>query len=222
MEVDHALHGVDLGKPGQARLDDYYLGGTTSLQADRHTAATIMKPVSELCGIAWANRGFHQRSARWIAGRGVRQFVDVGAGLPTVGKAHDVVQQVIPDARVAYIDKDPMVTAYTKSLIALTAKTTVITANARHPDGVLYDPELRALIDFAQPVGLLITAFLHLMTDDVDPWRILARYVEGLASGSYLALSHTTGTRTRPGRSRRSLTSVRGPPRAPVSARKSR
>jgi hypothetical protein len=199
MEAERAPAGVDLSRPSPARLYDYYLGGTNNFQIDRDAARMIMKAVPELPDIAWANRGFHQRSARWIAERGVRQFIDAGAGLPTVGNTHEVVQQVVPGARVAYIDNDPMVAAYTKSLITLTADTKVITGDIRRPDDVLNDPELRGLIDFAEPVGFLITAVLHFVTDDdVDPWRVLARYTDVLASGSYLSLTHITADKNPP------------------------
>ena len=196
-EVERAPQGVDLSRPSPARLYDYYLGGTNNFQVDRDAAAMIMKAVPELRDIAWANRGFHQRSARWIAEQGIRQFIDAGAGLPTVGNTHEVVQEVIPDACVAYIDNDPMVAAYTRSL-TLTASTRVLTADIRHPDDVLNDRELCALIDFAEPVGFLITAVVHFMTDDVDPYGILARYMGALASGSYLSLTHMTADKKPP------------------------
>jgi S-adenosyl methyltransferase len=190
-EVDQPPPGVDLSRPSPARLYDYYLGGRNNFQVDRDAAAMIMKVVPELRDIAWANRGFHQRSARWIAERGVRQFIDVGGGLSTVGNTHEVVHKVMRDARVAYLENDPMVLAYARSLTNLNANTRVIPADARYPDDVLHDPELCGLIDFSEPVGLLMTAVLTFATGG-DPGRLLARYLAALGSGSYLALSHMT------------------------------
>ncbi len=197
-EAPHVPQGVDVSRPSPARLYDYYLGGVNNFPIDREAAAMIMKAVPKLRDIAWVNRGFHQRSARWIAERGVRQFIDAGSGLPTVGNTHEVVQQVIPDARVAYIDNDPMVAAYTESLITLNSNTRVVTVDLRQPDDVLGDPGLRGLIDLAEPVGFLITAVVHFMTDDVAPHGIVARYVSALASGSYLSLTHITADKKPP------------------------
>src|SRR5260370_8452036 len=115
MEAKRAPAGVDLSRASPARLYDYYLGGTNNFQIDRDAARMIMKAVPELPDIAWANRGFHQRSARWIAERGLRQFIDVGAALPTVGNTHEVVQQVVPAPPAAYIHTHPPAPAHPTS-----------------------------------------------------------------------------------------------------------
>ncbi|HUK71849.1 MAG TPA: SAM-dependent methyltransferase [Streptosporangiaceae bacterium] len=197
-EVGQPPPGLDVSRPSPARMYDYYLGGINNFQVDRDAAAMITRVVPELRDIAWANRSFHQRSARWIAERDVRQFIDVGAGLPTAGNTHDVVQKTIPAARVAYLDNDPMVLAHASSLISLAGNTRFIAADVRDPDDVLHNPELRGLIDFDEPVGFLITAVLHVVTDDLDPWRLLARYLAALPSGSYLSLSHMTADKNPP------------------------
>jgi hypothetical protein len=168
------------------------LGGQTNFQSDRDALAQVIAQVPELHDIAWANRGFHQRSARWIAERGVSQYIDIGSGLPTVGNTHEVVRKVIPDARVVYVDIDPMVAAHADQLLAGEGGTTLITADLRDPPAVLAQPGLRALIDLSKPVGLLMTAVLHFVADGSDPWGLVARYVAALAPGSYLALSHAT------------------------------
>jgi trans-aconitate methyltransferase len=146
----------------------------------------------ELVDSAWANRGFHQRAAKWIAEQGVRQFIDIGSGLPTVGNTHEVVRRVAPDARVVYVDNDPMVLTYGKALLGDDPNATVILADVRDPDAVLGHADLRGLIDFTQPAGLLITAVLHFVSDEDDPPALISRYVAALAEGSYLALSHMT------------------------------
>ncbi len=191
-EAELAPPGVDPKTPSSARIYDYMLGGTNNFQADRDALGEALLSGSELQDIAWANRGFHQRSARWIAERGIRQFIDLGAGLPTVGNTHEVVRPVIDDARVAYVDIDPMVAAHSDALLAGDGGTKMITADLREPDAVLAAPRLRELIDFSEPVGLVMTAVLHFVADDSDPWGLVARYMGELAPGSYLALSHAT------------------------------
>jgi hypothetical protein len=146
----------------------------------------------------YANRGFHGRAAKWLAGQGIRQFLDIGSGLPTQNNTHDAVHRTAPEARVVYVDIDPMVAAYAGPLLAGDGTTTVITADLRDPDRLLADPELRRLVDFSQPVGLLMTAVLHFVADGSDPWGLVGRYVGALAPGSYLALSHVTYDRLPP------------------------
>lgn len=185
--------GVDPATPTPARLYDYFLGGSNNFEVDRMLAERIRVLVPEISDSAWANRAFHQRAARWMAAdRGIRQFIDVGAGLPTQGNTHELVQEAQPGARVVYVDNDPLVMAHARSLLAGSAGTAFIQGDLRDPDGVLADPELRKLIDFAEPVGLLMTGVMYFVADDCDPWGIVARFVAALPSGSYLALSHLT------------------------------
>jgi hypothetical protein len=191
-EVQEAPPGVDPTTPSWARMYDYMLGGTNNFQADRDALANAVLSPAELRDIAWANRGFHQRSAKWIAERGIRQFIDIGSGLPTVGNTHEVVRQVSGEARVVYVDIDPMVAAHAQALLVGDGGTAVITADLRDPDAVLGHPALRALIDFSEPAALLLTAVLHFVADGSDPVGLVARYLGALAPGSYLALSHAT------------------------------
>jgi hypothetical protein len=183
---------VDPARPAPARIYDYLLSGKNNFQSDRDAAKRIMALVPEIKDCAWANRSFHQRAARWIADRGVRQFIDIGSGLPTVGNTHDVVRSVDTSCRVAYVDNDPMVRAQSAQLLAGTPGVRVILGDLRDPDQVLADPELRELIDFTEPVGLLMTAVVHFVADESDPWGLIRRYLAALAPGSYLALSHLT------------------------------
>jgi O-methyltransferase involved in polyketide biosynthesis len=185
--------GVDTATPTPARLYDYFLGGTNNFAADRSQGERIRALVPEISDSAWANRAFHQRAARWMAAdRGIRQFIDLGAGLPTQGNTHELVQQVRPDARVVYVDIDPMVLEHSRSLLAGTRGTRFIQADLRDPDSVLSHPDLRELIDFSEPVGLLMTGVMYFVADESDPWRIVARFASALPAGSYLALSHLT------------------------------
>lgn len=187
--------GVDITKPSPARLYDYYLGGRHNFPVDREAAERIRAAMPDLEDAAWANRGFHQRAAIWMAARGVRQFIDIGSGLPTQGNTHEAVRKHAPEARVVYVDLDPMVAAYARHLLDDPTRTSVITADLREPDAVLADPSLTSLIDPAQPVGLLMTAVIHFVADSFDPPGLVRRYTDAFASGSYLALSHVTHER---------------------------
>jgi S-adenosyl methyltransferase len=191
--------GIDPATPSPARLYDYYLGGTDNFRADRDAAERIRARMPELADAAWANRGFHQRAALWMAGTaGIRQFLDIGAGLPTQNNTHQAVHRVTREARVVYVDNDPLVRVHASALLTGAAATRFVTADLRDPDGVLNHPQTRELIDFSQPVGLLMTAVLHFVADGSDPHGLVARYVAELAPGSYLALSHITADQKPP------------------------
>jgi hypothetical protein len=190
--------GVDPEVPSPARLYDYYLGGRINYRADREAAERIRAGLPEISDMAWANRGFHQRAAKWLAeSRGITQFIDIGSGLPTQGNTHEVVGAVTPLARVVYVDNDPMVRAFAGELLTRRS-TTFVFGDLRDPDAVLGDRLLRSLIDFTEPVALLLTAVMHFVADDADPWALVSRYVAALPSGSYLALSHVTADNVPP------------------------
>ena len=190
--------GVDPAVPSPARLYDYYLGGRHNFPADRAAAKRIIAALPDLPDAAWANRSFHQRAARWLAEQGIAQFIDIGSGLPTVGNTHEVVQAVIPDARVVYVDVDPMVALISAELLKDSKTATIITADLRDPAAVLGHPDLRALINPGEPTGLLMTAVMHFVASSSDPWGLVARYLDALAPGSYLVLSHATADRLPP------------------------
>lgn len=180
--------------PTPAGLYDYYLGGDNSTASERAAAEGLRAKMPELYDAAWANRGFLQRAARWLAAeKGVRQFIDLGAGLPTAQNTHEVVQKVTPDACVVYVDYDPQVLTRARRLLAGTENTTAVTADLRDPKGVLNHPDVRASIDLGEPVGLLLVAVAHFVSDEEDPWGVVHQYMDALAPGSYLALSHITG-----------------------------
>ena len=191
-QARQAPGGVDPSTPAPARIYDYLLSGENNFQSDRDAAERITSVVPEIRDCAWANRGFHQRAAKWIARRGVRQFIDIGSGLPTVRNTHEVVQAVDPQCRVVYVDNDPMVREQATELLTGRADVRVILGDLRDPDGVIEHPDVRALIDFSQPTGLMMTAVMHFVADTWEPHHILGRYLEVLAPGSYLALSHLT------------------------------
>jgi hypothetical protein len=191
-EADKVPPGVDPTRPSPARLYDYFLGGTSNLPVDREAAERLKVAVPEVVDAMWANRGFHGRAAVWLARQGIRQFIDIGSGLPTQNNTHEAVHKVARDARVVYVDNDPMVAVHSGPLLAGDGTTTLIMADVREPDSLLGDPELRRLIDFAEPTGVLMTAVMHFVADDADPWGLVARYMGAMAPGSYLVLSHGT------------------------------
>ncbi len=172
---------------------DYMLGGTHNFQIDRDATEQFRLQMPDLADAAWANRGFHGRAARWMAiERGIRQFIDIGSGLPTQSNTHEVVRVVAAGAKVAYVDNDPMVGVLASELLTDDGATAVFVADLRDPDALLGDARMRALIDFSEPVGLLMTAVLQFVADEDDPWGLVGRYLAALCPGSYLALSHIT------------------------------
>jgi hypothetical protein len=191
-ETEQAPPGVDPTRPSPARLYDYYLGGTTNFAVDRAAAEHLKVAAPDLIDAVWANRGFHGRAAVWLADRGIRQFIDVGSGLPTQNNTHEAVHKLAPEARVVYVDYDPMVAAHADGLLADDGTTTLITADLRNPDALLAHPALVGLINLAQPVGVLLTSVIHFVPDEMDPWGLVARYMAAVAPGSYLVLSHAT------------------------------
>src|SRR5579863_10442634 len=174
---------LDVSRPSPARIYDYMLRGTHHFDADAQAAERILTVVPEIRDCAWSNRGFHQRAAAWIAKQGVRQFLDIGSGLPTVGNTHDVVQKIHSDARVVYVDNDPMVELHSQGILGEGGRVSVLCADLREPDSILGHPEVRKLIDPAQPTGLLMTAVLMFVADEADPWRLVDSYLRALPPG---------------------------------------
>lgn len=178
-------------RPTSAGMYDFYLGGTAHSPADRAAAEKFTELMPDVPDGAWANRGFLQRAVARMAGQwGVRQFIDVGAGLPTQRNTHDVVAEVVPDGRVVYVDVDPVVVARGTEILAGTEGVVVIQGDVRQPEAILDHPETRRLIDFSAPVGLLLVAVLHFVSDEEDPWGLVTRYLDRFPPGSYLTLSH--------------------------------
>jgi O-methyltransferase involved in polyketide biosynthesis len=191
-ETPQVPAGVNTDMPTPARIYDYMLQGNSYFQVDRFAAEQILAAAPEIRDAAWSNRGFHQRAAKWLAEHGVRQYVDIGSGLPTVGNTHEVVQKVIPGAHVVYVDNDPMVELHSRALLASGGTISVICADLREPDSILEHPQLRKLIDFGEPVALLMTGVMMFVSDASDPWALVARYLDALVPDSYLSLSHLT------------------------------
>ena len=181
--------------PHPARMYDYYLGGKDNFPSDREAAEKVLG-LSPLVRIsARANRAFLQRAVRHLAEQGTRQFLDIGTGIPTAGNTHETSQLVSPEARVAYVDNDPIVLVHSRALLAGASRGTVTVSQGdlRDPAAILEAPGVRELLDLDRPVALLLFAVLHFIDDADDPYAIVRTLVDALPSGSHLALSHATG-----------------------------
>ncbi|WP_190823224.1 SAM-dependent methyltransferase [Saccharopolyspora pogona] len=183
---------IDLDKPNAARVYDYYLGGDHNFAIDRQMAEEAIHMWPELPLIMQANRAFLRRAVQYCAEQGIRQFLDLGSGIPTVGNVHEVAQGAAPDSRVVYVDTDPVAVAYSKNLLRDNPNATIVRADLREPDQVLDSPEVAELLDLSRPVALMMVAVLHFVGDESRPNEIVARYREGLAPGSFLILSHAS------------------------------
>jgi hypothetical protein len=183
---------VDTESPNAARMYDYFLGGAHNFAADRELAERVKKLIpAEL--FAQMNRAFLGRVVKYLAEEaGVRQFLDLGSGVPTVGNVHEVAQDVSPDCRVVYVDNEPVAVAHSQLMLERNDGATMVAADLRYPHTVLTHPGVLQLIDFGEPVAVLMCAVLHFVPDDDEPARIVAAYRDFLAPGSYLALSHAT------------------------------
>jgi hypothetical protein len=181
---------VNVERPSVARVYDYYLGGSHNFAVDRAFAEQVMRAMPDAPAVAQQNRAFLRRAVRYLCGLGIRQFIDLGSGIPTVGNVHEVAQGVDPAAEVVYVDIDPVAYAHSRTILAGNPHATVIRADLRQPAEVLADPQLRAHIDFAQPVGLLLVAVLHFVPDEQRPADIVAAYASAIAPGSHIVVSH--------------------------------
>jgi SAM-dependent methyltransferase len=186
--------GIDTGKANIARVYDYWLGGSNNFRADQDAARTMIAIEPNIRAIARANRAFLCRAVRFLATEaGIRQFIDIGSGIPTGRNVHEVAQEAAPGSRVVYADIDEVAVAHSRLLLKDNADTAVIQADVREPDSILTAPETQLLIDLSQPVGLLLVSVLHFLDGSDDPWRVMAHLRDALAPGSYLVLSHGTG-----------------------------
>jgi hypothetical protein len=178
--------------PHSARIYDYMLGGKDNFAADRHAAEQIARHLPTLPVSMRANRDFMVRMTRYlVAELGIRQFLDIGTGLPTSPNLHEAAQQLAPDTRVVYVDNDPMVLVHARSLLTSTpeGKTAYINADLRDPDAILGSAELQAILDLDRPVALTLIAILQFFIDDDEAQALVRALVEPLAPGSVLALS---------------------------------
>jgi hypothetical protein len=193
---------IDTSRPHPARVYDYFLGGRTNFAADRQMANRILVTAPLAQTTARENRAFLCRTVRYlVAEAGIRQFLDIGTGLPTASNVHEVAQAIDPAARVVYVDNDALVLAHARALLTSAPEgcTAYIQADLRDPGAILSSPVVREVLDFSQPVALIIVAVLHFIDDEFKPAAALATLLDALPSGSCLAASHVTGEHHRTG-----------------------
>jgi hypothetical protein len=183
---------VDTKRANPARVYDYWLGGTHNFLADQDAGRAVAALEPNVRESVRANRAFLGRAVRFLAAAGIRQFLDIGSGIPTEGNVHEIAQQAAPGSRVVYVDIDPVAVAHSRAILAANQDATVVESDLREPGRILADAGTRSLIDFGEPVGLLLSAVLHFISDAEDPWRITSTLRDWLAPGSYLVLGHLT------------------------------
>jgi hypothetical protein len=182
---------LDLSTPSVARMYDYFLGGKDNFAVDRDRAEEVIRQSPHVPFMAHANRDFLGRAVWYLAGEcGIRQFIDIGTGLPTQENVHQVAQRTVSRARVVYVDNDPLVLVHARALLADNPNTHVMAGDLREPWAILSDPHVRGVIDFSQPVAVLLCAILHFIPDEDDPYGIVGTLVKAMAPGSYLVVSH--------------------------------
>jgi SAM-dependent methyltransferase len=184
--------GVDTKRANPARVYDYLLGGTHNFLADQDAGRAILAVEPNTRPGARASRAFLGRAVRFMAAEGIRQFLDIGSGIPTEGNVHEIAQQAVLGARLAYVDNDPVAVAHALAMLDGKVEAGITEADLREPRQLLADHEVRRHIDLARPVGLLLSMVLHFISDDEDPWRVVATLRDALAPGSYLVLAHLT------------------------------
>ena len=193
--TQHLPPELNTNVPQSARVYDYWLGGKDHFPADRALGEAIAGQLPTIRTQVRGQRAFLGRAVRYLVrDAGVRQYLDVGTGIPSAGNVHDVAQELAPESRVLYVDNDPIVLAHARALMPGTpeGRVSFIQADLRQPEAILGDPAVAGTLDLAQPVGLVLVGVVHHLRDDDDPRRIVSTLVDALAPGSYLVLSQTT------------------------------
>lgn len=190
--ADWVPAGVDRATPSVARIYDYLLGGAHNLAADRAVAQRLTDIQPEVALVARRNRAFLRRAVRFMLDAGIRQFLDLGSGIPTTGNVHEVAQAVDPAARVVYVDYESVAVAHSRLLLADNPHAATVQADITRPADVLNSEPVRTLLDLTQPVGLLAVAVGHYLPPEADVPRVFATYRDALAPGSQFALTHLT------------------------------
>jgi len=184
--------GIDVTVPSAARIYDYMLGGGHNFAVDREAATKAEQFMPYARGVARLNRAFLRRVVRFMIDQGIRQFLDMGSGVPTVGNVHEIAHAAAPECRVVYVDHDPIAVAHSELILAGNDRAIVLNADAREPDRILNDARLRRLLNLDEPIGMLFLCMLHWIPDEFDPPGLMRRYIDATAAGSYLAITHIT------------------------------
>ncbi|WP_424210863.1 SAM-dependent methyltransferase [Streptomyces sp. BI20] len=189
---DWAPAGIDISVPSVSRIYDYYLGGSHNFEVDREAARRAMEFMPGLPKVMQANRAFMRRAVRHAAAEGITQFLDIGSGIPTFGNVHEVARAATPEARVVYVDHDPVAVAHSRAVLDGAADATILAGDLRKPREILDSPETTGLLDLSRPVALLLVAVLHFVEDSDDPYEAVAELRAALAPGSMLILTHAS------------------------------
>jgi hypothetical protein len=185
---------VDLDRPSVARVYDYYLGGTHNFAADRAFADAVLTTTPQVRTAAIGNRAFLHRAVRYLADRGIRQFIDLGSGIPTAGTVHEILGETAPagDAggKVVYVDLDPVAVAHSRAILDGVPDAAIVAGDLRKPAELLANPALRRVVDFREPVAIMLVSVLHFVTPEEHPEDIVAGYAAAAVPGSYVVISH--------------------------------
>jgi hypothetical protein len=198
-DTPHCQPGLSPGVPNAARIYDWLLGGKDNYDADRQAARRLLRAVPGARQAALDNRAYLARVVRYLARQGITQFLDIGSGLPAARPVHEIARQAAPAARVAYADHDPVVAAHARALLADGPGLAAVQADLRDPAVLLTDRAIRDLIDFDEPVAVLLIAVLHFLADADKPRDIIRAITSQLVPGSYVAVSHVTADFLDPG-----------------------
>jgi hypothetical protein len=191
-----APDGVDLDRPNAARVYDYLLGGTANFAKDREFAEHLTRIAPQAAMIARVNRAFLRRAVTFCLDNGIRQFLDIGSGIPTAGNVHEVAHRIEPSAKVVYVDIEPVAVTHTERILASNENADVVHGNLLDPEALLSSAPARRLLNFDEPLAVLMAAVLHFIDDDKGPHAAVARYVDAMAPGSYLVISHISAENT--------------------------
>jgi SAM-dependent methyltransferase len=189
---DWAPADVDVDAPSAARVYDYFLGGAHNFAVDRALADQIARMTPNVGETMRAGRDFLRRAVCFLLDEGIRQFLDIGSGIPTVGNVHEIAQQIAPEARIAYVDIDPVAVAHSLAILAGNDRVAVLHADVREPQQILADPELARLLDLSEPTGILLAGIMHFIHDEDDPPGIVGKLRDAVVPGSYVVISHVT------------------------------
>ncbi|MEV5568875.1 SAM-dependent methyltransferase [Spirillospora sp. NPDC052269] len=195
MSAERAPRGIDPSKPHPARRYNYWLGGKDNFEADRVSGEAVASGFPTIRHAAIENRRFMQRAVRYLAEEaGIRQFLDIGTGLPSAGNVHEIAQEIDPASRIVYVDNDPIVLVHARALLTSSPEgaTAYLDSDLREPERILADPALSKTLDLTEPVALMLVAITHFLVDEDDAYGIVGTLVDALAPGSFVVITNAT------------------------------